>query len=109
MSIQLQRENERLKLYIEDYKNRMVDLDKKYINEVQKLKDEHNRKIIELEAEIEMLNGKINLQTKKRKIKDEEVKNIKELRDSGLSYRAIAKETGWSNVTINRALNGIYD
>lgn len=109
MSVQLERENERLKIYIENYKKQLNDLDEKYINEVQKLKDEHNKKIIELEAEIEMLKGKINLQSRKREIKDEEVEKIKELRDSGLSYRAIAKETGWSNVTISRALNGIYD
>ncbi|MGL5086459.1 MAG: helix-turn-helix domain-containing protein, partial [Clostridium sp.] len=69
----------------------------------------HNKKIIELEAEIEMLKGKINLQTRKRQIANEEVEKIKELRASGLSYRAIAKETGWSNVTINRVINGIYD
>lgn len=109
MSIQLERENERLKIYIENYKKQIDDLDKKYYNEAQQLKDGHNKEIIELETEIETLKKKINLQTRKRTITDEEVKNIKELRDSGLSYRAIAKETGWSNVTINRALNGIYD
>ena len=77
MSVQLERENERLKIYIDDYKKRLNDLDKKYINEVQNLKDEHNKKIIELEAEIEMLKGKINLQTRKRQIANEEVEKIK--------------------------------
>ena len=34
---------------------------------------------------------------------------IKELRASGLSYRAIVKEIGLSTCTIQRALKGIYD
>ena len=54
--VQLIRENERLKIYIENYQNQ-----------------------------------------------------LKDLRAKGLSYRAIEKETGWSSVTINRALNGVYD
>ena len=44
-----------------------------------------------------------------RKVTDEQVKKIKELRASGLSYRAIVKETGLSTCTIQRALKGIYD
>ena len=43
------------------------------------------------------------------KITDEQVQQIKDLRAKGLSYRAIQNQTGWSSVTINRALNGIYD
>lgn len=44
-----------------------------------------------------------------RKVTDEQVKKIKELRVSGLSYRAIVKEIGLSTCTIQRALKGIYD
>ena len=44
-----------------------------------------------------------------RKVTDEQVKKIKELRGSGLSYRAIVKETGLSTCTIQRALKGVYD
>ena len=44
-----------------------------------------------------------------RKVTDEQVKKIKELRASGLSYRAIVKEIGLSTCTIQRALKGIYD
>ena len=40
---------------------------------------------------------------------NEMVKKIKELRASGLSYRAIVKEIGLSTCTIQRALKGIYD
>ena len=44
-----------------------------------------------------------------RKVTDEQVKKIKELRALGLSYRAIVKEVGLSTCTIQRALNGLYD
>ena len=93
--IQLIRENERLKIYIENYKNQ--------------LKDEHKKHIKNLEDKINDLESKIDLQSKKRQITDEQVQQIKDLRAKGLSYRAIEKETGWSSVTINRALNGVYD
>lgn len=44
-----------------------------------------------------------------RKVTYEQVKKIKELRASGLSYRAMVKEIGLSTCTIQRALKGIYD
>lgn len=86
----------------------MNDLDEKYINEIQKLKNEHKVEIIELEDKIKKLESKINLQIRKRQISDGEVKKIKELRASGMSYSKIQKETGWSSVTVNRVINGIY-
>lgn len=107
--MQLERENERLKLYIENYKKQLDDLDKKYFKEVQQLKNEHKKQIKEFESKIKKLESKINLQTRKREITDEEVKKIKELRALGISYSKIQKETGWSSVTINRVINGIYD
>ena len=39
--IQLIRENERLKIYIENYKNQLKDLDEEHKNEIQKLKNEY--------------------------------------------------------------------
>lgn len=107
--IQLIRENERLKIYIENYKNQLKDLNEEHRNEIQKLKNEYTKYIEELEDRIKDLESKIDLQSKKRQITDEQVQEIKDLRAKGLSYRAIQKETGWSSVTINRALNGIYD
>lgn len=107
--IQLIRENERLKIYIENYKNQLKDLNEEHRNEIQKLKNEYTKYIEELKDRIKDLESKIDLQSKKRQITDEQVQEIKDLRANGLSYRAIQKETGWSSVTINRVLNGIYD
>ncbi len=107
--IQLIRENERLKIYIENYKNQLKDLDEEHRNEIQKLKNEYTKQIKEFEDKIKYLEIKIDLQSKKRQITDEQVQEIKDLRAKGLSYRAIQNQTGWSSVTINRALNGIYD
>lgn len=107
--IQLIRENERLKIYIENYKNQLKDLDEEHKNEIQKLKNEYTKQIKEFEDKIKDLESKIDLQSKKRQITDEQVQQIKDLRSKGLSYRAIQNQTGWSSVTINRALNGIYD
>lgn len=108
-NIQLERENERLKIYNDDLRAQMNNKDIKYQEEIQKLKNEHLNKIKELEDKIKKLESKINLQTRKRQISDDEVKRIKELRASGVSYSQIKKETGWSSVTINRVINGIYD
>lgn len=69
----------------------------------------YKKRIKALEAELEACKSKIKLQTKQRQITDEEVNRIKELRAEGMSYRAIEKATGWSQCTINRAINGIYD
>lgn len=76
---------------------KLVDrIEAEHLREVQKLKDE----ILELKSRA-LVNP--------RKVTDEQVIKIKELRASGLSYRAIVKETGLSTCTIQRALNGIYD
>lgn len=107
--IQLIRENERLKIYIENYKKQLKNLEEEHKNEIQKLKNEHTKNIKELENKIKDLESKIDLQSKKRQITNEQVQQIKDLRAKGWSYRAIEKETGWSSVTINRALNGVYD
>lgn len=96
MVLQLELENSQLKIELERIKQE---------NDV----DAYKEKIKALEVELEACRNKINLQTKKRQIKDDEVNRIKELRSTGMSYRAIEKATGWSSVTINRVLNGKYD
>ena len=58
----------------------------------------------ELKKKIEELESRALINP--RKVTDEQVK---ELRASGLSYRAIVKEIGLSTCTIQRALKGIYD
>ena len=58
----------------------------------------------ELKKKIEELESRALINP--RKVTD---KKIKELRASGLSYRAIVKEIGLSTCTIQRALKGIYD
>lgn len=84
-------------------------------NEVQKLKNELRDKGSKLQL-VEAENVKLKKQLKDmgmikktRQITNEQVQEIKELRKQGLSYRAIEEATGWSSVTINRAINGIYD
>ena len=108
-----------LRYYISENGNLRVE--NKELKEVQKLKNENTKlgieKIkVEYEKEIERLKlelketkEKITLQTRTREISDKQVKEIKELRVSGLSYRAIEKETGWSKFTIGRVLKGEYD
>ncbi|MGL5352099.1 MAG: hypothetical protein ACRDA5_02090, partial [Clostridium sp.] len=84
-------------------------------NEVQKLKNENRQKdsmLQSVQKENEKLKNQLSemgMIKKTRQITDEQVMEIKKLRGKGLSYRAIEKETGWSSVTINRAINGIYD
>ncbi len=75
---------------------RLVEENKALIKENQELKE----KIKDLEARA-LVNP--------RKVTDEQVKKIKELRALSLSYRAIVKEVGLSTCTIQRALNGLYD
>ena len=49
--IQLIRENERLKIYIENYKNQLKDLDEEHKNEIQKLKNERLSILVDEERE----------------------------------------------------------
>lgn len=106
---ELRMENERLKIYNENYRKQLNEQAEEFKNEIQQLKNQHLKQIKEFEDKIKKLESKINLQTRKRQISDGEVKRIKELRDLGMSYSKIEKETGWSSVTINRVINGIYD
>lgn len=102
--IDLEKENEVLK-------EKLNKIDDYYQDEIKKLVDriqeEHLREVQELKDEIVEL--KTRALVNPRKVTDEQVIKIKKLRASGLSYRAIAKETGLSTCTIQRALKGVYD
>ena len=63
-----------------------------YKDEIQKLINENNK-----------LKGKAFV-PRTQEITNKQIQEIKELRVSGLSYRAIEKETGWSKFTIGRVL-----
>ena len=85
--------------------NVVGNLKKIYINEIQKLKNEQ----IELKKKLDRAEAQINLQIKKRQISDEQINEIKELINQGLSYKKISEITKWSTVTISKIKNGIYD
>lgn len=70
---------------------------------------EYQKEINNLRRELEEAKDKITLQTRSREISDKQVQEIKELRASGLSYRAIEEKTKWSKFTIGRVLKGEYD
>lgn len=113
---------------IQEEYDRLVKNNEMLWNDYQKLEDEYkelqekNRKLkVELSVyksnlksakeEIKLLKNMqfASIQKKQRQITDEQVQQIKDLRAEGMSYAKITKETGWSSVTINRVLNGIYD
>ena len=85
--------------------NVVGNLKKIYINEIQKLKNEQ----IELKKKLDREEAQINLQIKKRQISDEQINEIKELINQGLSYKKISEITKWSTATISKIKNGIYD
>lgn len=90
----------------------------KLINEIDKLEQElkdlkqmlqpYKNKIQKLIKENEILRSKSFI-PKTRQITDKQIEEIKNLRNSGLSYRVIEEKTGWSKLTIGRVLNGEYD
>lgn len=88
-----------------------------YIREFNEMRDSYEDKlqkkqmeIDDLKKEIELLRSlKNNLKPKEKQIKDSDIEHIKELRNNGLSYREISKETSWSKATVCRVLNGMYD
>lgn len=86
----------------EKYRELIDDYDKVY-EENRSLKS----KVKELEDRIKKTGY---LEPKERKISDSEILYIKTLRSKeGLSYNAIAKESGWSKATVCRVINGVYD
>lgn len=115
------REIKMLKYDIERLENTtrlLNDENLKFINEIDKLEIElkdlkqmlqpYKNKIQELINENERLRSK-SFEPKTRQITDKQIKEIKDLRNSGFSYREIQDKTGWSKFTIGRVLNGEYD
>lgn len=88
-----------------------------YIKEFNEMRDSYEDKLRAKQMEIERLKKEIedlkslrnNLKPKEKQIKDSDIEYIKELRNNGLSYREISKETSWSKATVCRVLNGLYD
>ena len=88
-----------------------------YIKEFNEMRDSYEDKLKAKQMEIENLKQEIenlkslrnNVKPKENQIKDSDIEYIKELRNSGLSYREISKETSWSKATVCRVLNGLYD
>lgn len=100
-------ENKELKEEVQKLKNENTKLG------IEKIKVEYEKEIerlkLELKLELKETKEKITLQTRTREISDKQVKEIKELRASGLSYREIEEKTKWSKFTIGRVLKGEYD
>lgn len=88
-----------------------------YIKEFNEMRDSYEDKLKAKQNEIDNLKKEIeelkslrnNLKPKEKQIKDSDIQHIKELRNKGLSYREISKETSWSKATVCRVLNGLYD
>lgn len=88
-----------------------------YIKEFNEMRDAYEEKLRAKQMEIATLKEEIehlkllrnNLKPKEKQIKDSDIEQIKELRNDGLSYREISKETSWSKATVCRVLNGLYD
>lgn len=88
-----------------------------YIKEFNEMRDSYEDKLKAKQKEIDNLKKEIeelkslrnNLKPKEKQIKDSDIQHIKELRNKGLSYREISKETSWSKATVCRVLNGLYD
>ena len=92
-NLKLIKENEELMTKIKELEEML----QPYKDEIQKLINENNK-----------LKGKAFV-PRTQEITNKQIQEIKELRVSGLSYRAIEKETGWSKFTIGGVLKGEYD
>lgn len=78
------------------------------LKDLKQMLQPYKNKIKELINENEKLRSK-SFEPKTRQITDNQIKEIKDLRNSGFSYREIQHKTGWSKFTIGRVLNGEYD
>jgi uncharacterized protein YerC len=89
--LQMYHENIKLKKQIETLENQ--------------LKEEKNKRV-----NVSETCQRVNTLTPKTKqIPNKDIFIIKMLRDKGLSYREITRQTGWSIATVSRVLNGVYD
>lgn len=69
------------------------------------LKEEKNKRVNVSET-CQRVN---TLAPKTKQIPNKDIELIKLLRNNGLSYREITRQTGWSIATVSRVLNGVYD
>lgn len=89
--IQTYRDNKQLKKQVETLENQ--------------LKEEKNKRV-----NVSETCQRVNTLTPKTKqIPNKDIELIKVLRNNGLSYREITRQTGWSIATVSRVLNGVYD
>ena len=89
--IQIYRDNKQLKKQVETLENQ--------------LKEEKNKRV-----NVSETCQRVNTLTPKTKqIPNKDIEFIKLLRNNGLSYREITRQTGWSIATVSRVLNGVYD
>lgn len=115
----MNRYNQNDKLYVEDF-NILIEEINKCKNVIQSLDNENN----ELKSELKkykveyqkLYKAYKNLQTKSfiprkkiQQITEQQIQEIKTLRNQGLSYSEIERNTKWSKYTISRVLNGHYD
>lgn len=99
-------------LILEDILNRFLTIHnnniklKKQIETLEnQLKEEKNKRV-----NVSETCQRVNTLTPKTKqIPNKDIFIIKMLRDKGLSYREITRQTGWSIATVSRVLNGVYD
>lgn len=99
-------------LILEDILNRFLTLHnnniklKKQVETLEnQLKEEKNKRV-----NVSETCQRVNTLTPKTKqIPNKDIELIKLLRNNGLSYREITRQTGWSIATVSRVLNGVYD
>lgn len=99
-------------LILEDILNRFLTLYnnnikfKKQVETLEnQLKEEKNKRV-----NVSETCQRVNTLTPKTKqIPNKDIELIKLLRNNGLSYREITRQTGWSIATVSRVLNGVYD
>lgn len=129
----MNRYNQNDKLYIEDF-NTLIEEINKYKKVIQSLDNENkalkseknlfltcyekdrividklNNENNKLKKELENLKSKAFIPKKKiQQITEQQIQEIKTLRNQGLSYSEIERNTKWSKYTISRVLNGHYD
>ncbi|MDY3960157.1 helix-turn-helix domain-containing protein [Romboutsia timonensis] len=83
--------------YIKEY-NQMVSYYEKQL-------EEKNRIIESLRIENENLRKNIKFQGKQKQISDNDIEQIRQLKNEGKSYSYISNVTGWSKATISRVIN----
>lgn len=82
-------------------------------NELNKYKTEFKKLYVfakKTEEELNQIKNKAFIPKKKiQQITDQQIQEIKTLKNYGLSYSEIERQTKWSKYTISRVLNGHYD